>query len=103
MPIKSHRHLDITPTGSHNYDKDKSHYYILYYDTDINFAKDTRHFYNIWSRMEKEWGELPKRIKRVDCTEIEYRETFGMQTAPTRITMETVGVCCRNGCEKCEQ
>ena len=91
MPTKTpQKILNITPKGKHDYDKDMTHYYILYYKTDINFAKDTRHFYNIWTRMEKEWGELPTSIERIDCSEREYREVFGMKKAPSRITMETV-------------
>ena len=86
MPTKTpQKILNITPKGKHDYDKDMDYYYILYYSSDINYAKDSRHFYNIWTRMEKEWGELPTSIERVDCSEREYRDTFGMETDPARI------------------
>ena len=85
MPTKTPaKILEITPKGKHNYDKDMTYYYVLHYDMDILYAKDHIHYYNIWTRMEKEWGELPKRIERVDCGEIEYRDTFGIRDASMR-------------------
>ena len=74
--------------SGHNYDKDMTHYYIVTYEEDINYCKDHIHYYNVWKRMHDEWGELPKHIERVDCSEREYREVFGMKVAPTRIVME---------------
>ena len=65
-----------------------THYYILTYTNDIQYAKDHIHYYNIWTRMNEQWGELPKHIERVDCSEREYREVFGMKPTPTRIVME---------------
>ncbi len=78
------------PTKVHNYDLNMTHYYIVTYEEDINYCKDHIHYYNIWKRMHDEWGELPKHIERVDCSEREYREVFGMKKTPSRITMETV-------------
>ena len=72
----------------HDYDIDMTHYYILTYTNDIQYAKDHIHYYNIWTRMNEQWGELPKHIERVDCSEREYREVFGMKPTPTRIVME---------------
>ena len=67
----------ITPKAEHNYDLDMTYYYIITYAEDIHYAKDHIHYYNIWTRMEAEWGELPKRIERVDCSDREYRDIFG--------------------------
>ena len=66
-------------TKSHNYDSNMTHYYIAYYESDIHYCKDHIHYYNTWTRMNDKWGELPKSIERVDCSEREYREVFGMK------------------------
>ena len=76
------------PIKVHNYDLNKTHYYVVYYDEDIQYCKDHIHYYNVWTRMNDKWGELPKHIERVDCSERDYREIFGMKKAPTRIVME---------------
>ena len=78
------------PTNAHDYDSNMTYYYVAYYESDIHYCKDHIHYYNIWKRMNDKWGELPKHIERVDCSEREYREVFGMKKAPSRITMETV-------------
>ena len=77
------------PTKAHNYDLNMTHYYEVYYDEDIQYCKDHIHYYNVWTRMNDKWGEQPKHIERVDCSEREYREVFGMKKTPSRITMET--------------
>ena len=74
----------ITPKAEHNYDLDMTYYYIITYAEDIHYAKDHIHYYNIWTRMDKEWGELPSRIERVDCSEREYCEIFGITEASMR-------------------
>ena len=68
----------ITPKAKHNYDLDMTYYYIITYAEDIHYAKDHIHYYNIWNRMNNEWGELPKRIERVDCSEREFSDIFGI-------------------------
>ena len=80
----SPRILEVTPKGKHNYDLDMTFYYKLTYEEDILYAKDHIHYYNIWSRMNDEWGELPKRIERVDCSNREYCDIFGIKEASMR-------------------
>ena len=85
MPTKTPaKILEITPKGSHNYNSDMTYYYVVTYEEDILYAKDHIHYYNIWTRMDEEWGELPKRIERVDCGEIEYRDIFGIKETSMR-------------------
>ena len=84
----SPRILEVTPKGKHNYDLDMTFYYKLTYEEDILYAKDHIHYYNIWNRMNNEWGELPKRIERVDCSDREYRNKFGIKKTYAKRVME---------------
>ena len=89
MPTKTPaKILEITPKGKHNYDLDMTFYYKLTYEEDILYAKDHIHYYNIWNRMNNEWGELPKRIERVDCSDREYRNKFGIKKTYAKRVME---------------
>ena len=90
MPTKSRyaRISGITPKGKHNYDLDMTFYYKMIYEEAILYAKDHIHYYNIWTRMDKEWGELPKHIERVDCSEMEYCERFSIKNPPLRIVLD---------------